>query len=82
MEKGGNGIYFMILVLSFLVPDAIVSTRTEVPYIETVDRITDSACAIVGQSVKVKQPRVGGTRTRYFKTSDENQTAKKKDGVT
>ena len=53
MGKGGNGIYFMIFVLSFLVPDAIVSTRTEVPYIETVERITDSAYAIAGQPVKV-----------------------------
>ena len=43
----------MIFVLSFLVPDAIVSNRTEVPYIETVERITDSAYAIAGQPVKV-----------------------------
>lgn len=51
--KGGNGIYFMILVLSFLVPDAIVSTPIGLEYIETVERITDSAYAITGQSVKV-----------------------------
>ena len=41
----------MILALSFLVPDAIVTTATIVPYIETVERITDSAYAIMGQSV-------------------------------
>jgi len=52
----------MILALSFLVPDAIVSTRTEVPYIETVERITDSAYAIAGQPVKVNQPRTAGVR--------------------
>jgi len=51
--KGGNGIYFMILALSFLVPDAIVSTPIGLEYIETVERITDSAYAIMGQSVKV-----------------------------
>jgi hypothetical protein len=42
----------MILVLSFLVPDAIVSTPIGLEYIETVERITDSAYAIIGQSVK------------------------------
>ena len=51
--KGGNGIYFMILALSFLVPDAIVSTPIGLEQIETVERITDSSCTIVGQSVKV-----------------------------
>lgn len=43
----------MIIALSFLVPDAIVSTPYSVEYIETVERITDSARAIVGQSVGV-----------------------------
>ena len=52
MGKGGNGIYFMILALSFLVPDAIVSTPIGLEQIETVERITDSAYAIAGQSIK------------------------------
>jgi hypothetical protein len=43
----------MILALSFLVPDAIVSNPCHVPYIETEERITDSAYAIMGQSVGV-----------------------------
>lgn len=52
--KGGNGIYFMIFCLSFLVPGAIVSTPYSVEYIETVERINaESARAIVGRSVKV-----------------------------
>lgn len=53
----------MILALSFLVPDAIVSTPYSVDYIETVERITDSAYAIMGQSVGVNEPRDFGLRT-------------------
>ena len=82
MGKGGNGIYFIMLALSFLVPDAIVSEPITVPYIETVERITDSAYAIAGQPVEAKQPRVGGTRTGYFKTSDDNQRRPQKESAT
>lgn len=66
--KGGSGIYFMILALSFLVPDAIVSTPYSLEYIETVERITDSAYAIAGQSVGVNEPHDAGSWAR-FKTS-------------
>lgn len=43
----------MILALSFLVPDAIVSEPYSVEYIETVERTTDIAYAIIGQPVSV-----------------------------
>lgn len=55
----------MILALSFLVPDAIVSTPIRVEYIEMVERITDSAYAIMGQSASVNEPHDGGSWTRF-----------------
>lgn len=58
----------MILALSFLVPDAIVSEPIAVEYIETVERITDSAYAIIGQSAGVNEPRVFRTRTWLYKS--------------
>jgi hypothetical protein len=58
----------MILVLSFLVPDAIASTPIEVPYIETIERITAvSARAIPGHTASVNKPRDGGSRTRFIR---------------
>jgi hypothetical protein len=45
-----------MFILSFLVPDAIASNRTEVPYIETVEPINAaSANAIAGHTASVNQ---------------------------
>ena len=61
-------LFFNILALSFLVPDAIVSEPFTVPYIETVERIqADSAHAIAGQSARVNQPRIAGMRNRLVR---------------
>ena len=58
----------VILVLSFFVPDAIVSEPFTVPYIETIERIqADSAHAIAGQSARVNQPRIAGMRNRLVR---------------
>jgi len=53
----------MILVLTFLVPDAIAGTQFEFNYFETEERIDDvSTRAIAGHTAKRKTPRVKGTR--------------------
>lgn len=61
--------YFMIFVLSFLVPGAIVSGPIMVSYIETEERIqAESARAIAGYSADMIEPRKFGLRT-WFKSS-------------
>ena len=53
----------MILVLTFLVPDAIAGTQFELNYFETEERIDAvSNRAIAGHTAKGKTPRVKGTR--------------------
>ena len=54
----------MILVLSFLAPDAIVATPIELVFMETEERIAAVITrAIVGYTANGKTPRVFGTRS-------------------
>jgi hypothetical protein len=54
----------MILFLSFLVPDAIVSTPIGLEYIETMERIDAvSTRAIAGHTTRGKTPRIAGMRS-------------------
>ena len=66
--EGGSSIYFMILALSFLVPDAVMAIAIEVPYIETVERITNVDYIIVEHLARVNEPQDFGFWLR-FKTS-------------
>ena len=55
--------FFMILVLTFLVPDAIAGTLFEFNYFETEERIDAvSTCAIAGHTANRKTPRDKGSR--------------------
>lgn len=54
----------MVYALSFLTPDAIVSSPFEFVFIETMERIDAvSARAIAGHTTKRKTPRDDGSRT-------------------
>jgi hypothetical protein len=57
----------MIFALSFYMPDAIVTGITEVPYVETMERIDAiTARAIVGHMADGKTPRDFGSRDSWL----------------
>jgi len=80
IKKEVTAIYFTMFILSFLVPDAIVSTPIKVPYIETVEPInTVSAHAIAGHTASVNKPRDGGSRVGLL---SQLQTVRNNSGST
>jgi len=70
----------MMFVLSFLIPDAIVSTSIDVPYLETAEPINAvTASAIAGHMTNESKPRDDGSRSGLLR---QLQTVRNNSGST